>query len=355
MVSPYDTLPPSAFWRTGVAAQPPKAVGDLYRPKFKIAPQTRVMTVGSSFAQHLHHALLRRNWSVLDFETPKVSLPRATLNRFGYGLFSARYGAIYSVRQLVQLLCETYDLVTPVDPVWRRADGRYIDAQRPSIEPDGYDTAEQVLEARAFHLKRLRKTFERTDALVFTLGTTDAWAHSHDGTVFPSPPGMFGMPENAKPYAPHSAGFSDIVEDLAVLRDLGKGLNPNFKLLLTVSPVPQAVTTTGDHALTANGYCKSILRAAVGEFARAHDDVDYFPSYEIATNPATGGSFFQTGKRWLSPDGVSSATVLFFAAHKTAPAAVQSPSTDAAQRAADLEDELQCEDVLLEAKNGSAP
>jgi hypothetical protein len=354
MVSPYDTLPPRAFWRTAVVAQPPTAVQDLYRPKFRITPQTRVMTAGSSFAQHLHSALRRRKWSVVDLETPKGSFPRAALDRFGYGLFSARYGAIYSLRQMVQLLCEAYDMTSPVDPVWRRPDGQFIDAQRPSVEPDGYDTAEQVTEARAHHLKMLRETFERTDVLVFTLGSTDAWVHAHDGTVFPSPPGMFGAPENTKPYAFHTANFSEIADDLVILNDIGKGINPDFKLLLTISPVPQAVTATGDHALTANGHSKSVLRAAVGEFTQAHDNVDYFPSYEIATNPSTRGSFFQTGTPWLSPDGVASATSLFFTAHDAGGTALQAFAANAMRRAAQVQDDLQCEDVLLEAKNGSA-
>jgi Tfp pilus assembly protein PilF len=44
--------------------------------------------------------------------------------------------------------------------------------------------------------------------------------------------------------------------------------------------VALSTTFTGGDALVANSYMKSVLRAAVEAFVRAHAGVDYFPSYE---------------------------------------------------------------------------
>lgn len=44
-----------------------------------------------------------------------------------------------------------------------------------------------------------------------------------------------------------------------------------------------SATFSGLDIAIANSLSKSTLRAAAGAFEAAHDDVDYFPSYEIAT------------------------------------------------------------------------
>ena len=58
---------------------------------------------------------------------------------------------------------------------------------------------------------------------------------------------------------------------------------PGVRIVITVSPVPLSRTFLGDDVLTANGYSKGMLRGAAGEFADAHDDVEYFGSYEMIT------------------------------------------------------------------------
>jgi hypothetical protein len=58
----------------------------------------------------------------------------------------------------------------------------------------------------------------------------------------------------------------------------------SVKIIVTVSPVPLASTFTGGDVVVANASSKARLRVAAQEFADAHPDVDYFPSYEIVTH-----------------------------------------------------------------------
>ena len=365
MISPYDTLAPSAFWRTGVATEPPAAVRGLYVPKFAITKDMPIMTAGSCFAQHLHRNLVARAWSVLDFESPHHRFNPSVMRRYGYGQYSARYGNIYSVRQMVQLLHEAYDLARPHAQVWQRPDGKYIDAQRPSIEPDGYDTPDLVTDARDHHLLTLRKTFECTELLIFTLGLTETWRHTATGTVYPTAPGVIGAPPDPKDYSFHNAGQRDIMADLATLNDFGKSRHPNFKLLLTVSPVPLTATATGGHVLPASTYSKAVLRSAAGEFARAHENVDYFPSFELITSSAAKGQFFEPNQRSVKACGVANAMAMFFRAHgenvddtsqkQGDPGGVSAPHAGTTDMADDGDDAVQCEEVLLDAKNRIQP
>jgi hypothetical protein len=75
--------------------------------------------------------------------------------------------------------------------------------------------------------------------------------------------------------------------------------NPACRILVTVSPVHLWATFRKDlDVISASCNSKSTLRAAVDEFAAHHENVYYFPAYEMATiyRPMTGQTMFTTGK-----------------------------------------------------------
>ncbi|HLW75166.1 MAG TPA: GSCFA domain-containing protein, partial [Gammaproteobacteria bacterium] len=60
--------------------------------------------------------------------------------------------------------------------------------------------------------------------------------------------------------------------------------HPDLRIVVTTSPVPLNATFTGQDIVVANTYSKSTLRAVAQDFAVAHDNVQYFPSYEVVMN-----------------------------------------------------------------------
>ncbi|HCX28186.1 MAG TPA: hypothetical protein DHU55_00180, partial [Blastocatellia bacterium] len=60
--------------------------------------------------------------------------------------------------------------------------------------------------------------------------------------------------------------------------------HPDVQFIVTVSPVPLMATFSTEDVVIANTYSKSLLRAAAQEWAAAHKNVHYFPSYEIVMN-----------------------------------------------------------------------
>ncbi|PTQ75763.1 GSCFA domain-containing protein [Celeribacter persicus] len=348
MGSPYDHLPGSAFWRSGVAEADPTAIEGLCAPKFRISATDRIMTAGSCFAQHVHRNLVARDWAVIDVETPNGPFPREVLNRYGYALYSARYGNIYTVRQMVQLLREAQGEFKPAEPVWER-DGCYVDAQRPNVEPGGLATPEHVMEARTVHLRRVLRAVRRADVFVFTLGLTEVWFHRDTGTVYPTAPGTLAGTYDPEVFAFHNFSLPEVRDDLEELRTRLMTLRPDIRMLLTVSPVPLTATATGGHVMPATAYSKATLRAAAGEVAGKYDNVDYFPSYELVTNPAAGGRFYKENLRSVTEEGVAAAMRMFFMAH--APEAETAPHVSRKQPEDDgLEEaDLVCEEALIEA------
>ena len=355
MTSPYAGLSPRAFWRTAVSEAAPLDPGDLYRPKFLIDRNTRIATAGSCFAQHVGRALRENGFRVLDAERLPPAVPDLAAQRFGYRLFSARYANIYTARQLAQLYDEAESHVQPALPVWRK-DGRFYDAQRPGVEPDGLDSDELVRIHRAKHLARVLHAFHRADLFVFTFGLTEAWVHQRSGTVYPTAPGTIAGAFDPDTFAFHNFDAAETLSDFERFRERLRIANPGVRFLVTVSPVPLTATASGAHVEVATCYSKSVLRAVCGMLEARYDDVDYFPSYELITAQKARGAYYESNQRNVSSIGVAAAMRLFLRAHgvieektTTDPSSARRRhGTRPSARPSDGQEEA-CEEALLEA------
>jgi hypothetical protein len=314
MKSPYENRPAKSFWKSGVAHQQADSITDLYQKRFPITPYDKVATAGSCFAQHISSHLRARNFNVIDTEPPPRVLPSEVARKWGYLLYSARFGNIYLVRQLLQLAQEAFGLFVPANAIWEE-DGRYYDALRPSVEPHGLESPEAVEIHRKSHLKHVRTMFLEADVFVFTLGLTEGWVHRKSGTTYPTAPGTIAGTFDPDIYQFKNFGFEEILGDFTAFRSLLKQHNPKLKFLLTVSPVPLTATASDLHVLSATTYSKSVLRAVVGELYHRYEDIDYFPSYEIITSPLSRGAYYSTNLRSISDEGVGTVMQMFFAEH----------------------------------------
>ena len=85
---------------------------------------------------------------------------------------SGHPGMPMGMADVATVLFNRFMNVDPADPVWERK-GRFHDAQRPGVEPEGLDSPESVLAHRARHLAAVRQVFTGCDVFVFTLGLTE--------------------------------------------------------------------------------------------------------------------------------------------------------------------------------------
>ncbi len=343
--SPYTGLPDRAFWRTGVASQHPFSISDLYHKKFAISPKMKIATAGSCFAQHIGRHLSNAGYSVIDTEPPSPHLTSASAMEYGYGIYSARYGNIYLTAQLLQLFQEAYGQFAPADAIWER-DGRYYDAMRPSVEPRGLNSPEEVVAHRAKHLSAVRQMIESMNLFVFTFGLTEGWIHKETGTCYPTAPGTVAGSFDPEKHSFKNYKVHEIRAHFLAVRHLIRAINPRCKFLITVSPVPLTATASGKHVLAASTYSKSVLRAVTGELADRFADVDYFPSFELISGSLSRSMFYSANLRNVEPQGVESVMRVFFSQHpKVAKVKVKVPRT----KSANLADEVVCEEALLEA------
>jgi hypothetical protein len=315
MPTPYDSQPPQSFWRAAVAEPGPFGLTDLWTAKFPIAPDDRISSAGSCFAQHLGRRLRRSGFAYQDFEPPPALLPEDLHPRFGYGVYSGRYGNIYTARQLLQLALRALGEFVPQEDHWKTG-GRFYDPFRPAIEPDGFDSLQELRATQQGHLDAVRLLLESTDVFVFTLGLTEAWMSAEDGAVYPVCPGTVAGTFDAAKHVFHNFTYEETLADLRSFIGRVRAFNPGLRVLLTVSPVPLTATASSKHVLSATTYSKSVLRAVTGRLEQTDPGVDYFPSFELISAFPQRAMFYEPNMRSVAAEGVDYVMKFFFEQHR---------------------------------------
>ena len=317
--NPYKNLPDRQLWKKAVAERYPLTIEQLYDGKFEINREHRVATCGSCFAQHIGRRMRMRGFNYLDVEKAPQTLPENQHIANGYGIYSARYGNVYTSRQLLQLTRRALGELV-LDEVWAlpandKGEIRYVDPFRPNLHPGGFDTPEQVLEEQRNHLARVRELFASMQVFIFTMGLTECWYNNLTGAAYPIAPGVTAGKFDPAIHAFKNLSYEEIILDMREFIELLRSLNPNCKILLTVSPVPLTATAENTHVLVATMRSKSILRAVTSSLYDRYDFVDYFPSYEVIMSHPFRGMFFQNNLRTIHEQGVDFVMSHFFAVH----------------------------------------
>lgn len=352
MANPYESLPERNFWRSAVGSLNPFDIHDLHTPKFGISREDVFATAGSCFAQHISRAIVDNGIEWIDAEPPPPGFPDAKKKAFNYGVFSFRTSNIYTTAMLHQWLTWCLDPDSCPTGAWEK-DGRFFDAFRPSIEPNGFASVEELVQSRRRTLRAIHTAVSRASVMVFTLGLTEVWRSRSQNLWFAACPGTL-----AGDFDPQDHEFVNL--DYPTTRDflersiaMMRSINPTLKVLLTVSPVPLTASADRErHVLVSTTYSKSVLRAVSGDLVAAHDFIDYFPSYEIITAPAYRGIFFEQNMRSVNHYGVDHVMKHFLSSYGLAgpgrPAARPKPPKAAPKPKQSEDDDVVCEEAVLE-------
>ena len=310
MTNPYFGLPDHCFWSRAMTWPAPGRIDPVVSAAALIDPQHKVATMGSCFAQHLARHIQKQGLNYFVPETPPEGMTRDEAVRLNYGVFSARYGNVYTVRQALQMFYRAFGIFQPQDDVWVKKGG-FVDAFRPQIDPVEAATVEEVRDARRNHLHHVRDVFVQSDWIVLTLGLTEAWQSRKDGAVYPVAPGVSGGIYDPQYYDFINFDCGQVVQDLTeFIRRIGE-VNPRCRILLTVSPVPLIATYEPRHVWVSTTYSKAVLRVAAEEATKTFQNVHYFPSYEVITSPASGGRYYADDLRQVTDIGVKHVMRLF--------------------------------------------
>lgn len=348
MSNPYKTKPDYCFWSRSVSWCPPGRLDPMVGRPFTIGRGERIATLGSCFAQHIARHLEKSGLDYFVAEQPPPGMGDEEARRRNYGVFSARYGNVYTVRQAVQLFDRAFGRFAPVEDVWPRGE-RYVDPFRPTVDPEGFASPEAVRTAATEHLTRVRSVFCNAAIIVFTLGLTEGWRSKRDGAMFPIAPGVSGGTFDPDLHEPVNFTIWEVMQDLNGFIERILSVNSAARILLTVSPVPLIATHEDRHVVVSTTYSKSVLRVAAAEAEKEYPCVTYFPSYEIITSPHAQGAYFESDLRSVSEVGVQHVMRVFsrhFLGEATAAVAPTAAASDLG--AWQTNDDVVCDEEEIE-------
>lgn len=259
---------------------PSPNIADEFAGEKFVTKDTRIVTLGSCFAQEL------ASW----------------LDANNYRRLAHRWGVLYNPKSILQIVSYSTGSWNPSQPYW--TDGKfYYDPYRKADNHSGpvnlgSVNPEQRLEE---HYEESRNTFSVADVAVITLGLTETWRHTDCGSTFYSVPSPQFYLKDKHEF--HNLTYGHVVTCLwETIRGL-RMLNPEMRFVLSVSPVPLVITFRHHlGAYVATQFSKSVLHAAVYEIANPVDGIYYMPSYEMArSDPAN----FKADGRHVTSECVS--------------------------------------------------
>ena len=172
--------------------------------------------------------------------------------------------------------------VFPVESIGKVTETTWSDPHaNPTLE---LVSLEETLKRRAL-LQTVTKRIVNCRAVIVTLGLAEVWRDIKADVYLnntPIPPLREREPDR---YELHLTSFAQNWQNLEAIHALlSRYGHPDLRIVVTVSPVPLHATFLKMDVVLATTYAKSLLRAAAQQWATAHENVDYFPSYEIVQN-----------------------------------------------------------------------
>jgi hypothetical protein len=259
------------------------------RKDFEITRATPIASIGSCFAREIKRQLLLRGFGYITEETDQPAAVHA----------SAAWERVYNTFCMRQIFEYTFEeRWVPALRWWVcPRSGRVQDPFRRSIVYASRADAEAQF---ARHREHSRRALQKAHILIITLGLTEIWPDREDGSVISLPAGPYvAEGGDMRRYSFRVSRTPENLDNLERIHALMARFNPGCRLLITVSPVNLWATFRNDiDVVSASCNSKSTLRAAADEFAARHDNVTYFPAYEMATvyQPLLGRSYFAEGR-----------------------------------------------------------
>jgi hypothetical protein len=259
-----------------------------YVSSLRINRKTSIASMGSCFAREIKDVLVDRDYSYIREEIGHPASKHA----------SAAWERVYNTFSLSQIFEYTFENFDP-DLRWWKAPVSGI-IQDPYRRIILYKTIEEAEADFEKHRLSSRKALENAEVLILTLGLTEIWEDKIDSSVICLPSGPYvNEGGDMSRYNYRISRYQENLANLERIYHIMKAHNPGCKLIVTVSPVHLWATFRKDlDVISASWNSKATLRALVDEFVAGHDNVWYFPAFEMAVTYRTilGKSLFTEGR-----------------------------------------------------------
>ncbi len=257
-------------------------------PTFEIQRGDQLFAIGSCFARGIEKALLARKMSVLSAAPEFATFETISSEVTGLG-FTNKYNTFSILNELRWALDASCKF--PEKSIVDLADGLCFDPHINQTLPMADRT--ETLRRRAI-VTQVNARVASCRVMIITLGLVEVWRDIEADIVINTTPPPEAMSRYPGRYEFRVSNFSENLANLEQIHALlARFGHPDAQIVVTVSPVPLMATFTQQDIVVANTFSKSLLRTAAQEWAAAHPNVNYFPSYEMVLNSARDAAWLE--------------------------------------------------------------
>lgn len=274
-------------------------------PKFKLRRENKFYAIGSCFARGLENALIKRGILVESAAREFARFQPVNKEVSGLG-FTNKYNTFSILNELRWAL--EPEAVFPLESIAQVTESTWCDPHTtPTLELAGL---EETLERRSL-MQAVTGRIVNCHTVIITLGLVEVWLDLQADVYLNCTPVRSLRETQPDKYEFHLTSFAENWTNLeAIYALLSRYGHPDLHIVITVSPVPLMTTFSTMDVVVANTYAKSLLRAVAQQWAAAHDNVDYFPSYEIVQN-SDRSAIWEADLRHVTPGGTEHIMELF--------------------------------------------
>ena len=312
---------PQAVWWPNPERYPDQYLDGLlpYASKLGLINQeTAIGSAGSCFAWEISANLQARGFNYIVTEPELVPGGRDGIHTADVTFgdpprSSANWGILFntpSFRQIAEKAFGERELPRLINRLTQKLpsgqiQSYYVDPYREGVY---FENVEAYEANYPNHIEASRQALLRSEYFVVTIGLNECWEYIPDGSVISRNPKELNFRFLLRPRV---LSVEENIDNIQRFFDIVRAHNPDFKLIVSVSPVPFMATWQGSdkHVVTANTHSKAVLRVAAEELASRNEGIFYFPSFEMVTvctaNP------WQTDLRHVTPEAVDRVMQLF--------------------------------------------
>jgi hypothetical protein len=283
---------PRSEWHIGtsshVTTNPDHAAARIYSNYSSVTPlysgpklrhDDAVFAMGSCFAREIEQALRFRGGNVTSIDFDLLSRPEFQDER---GKARTSFFHRFTPRALWHEFMIGFDRLDGWDPTASLLfpfGRKTVDLNYWNVE--GSDMSMEATLVRRQVAGELVRRAAKAKVIILTLGLTEGWIHKptgfHINRFVPQ------VARNSDDFEFAVQDFDDVVKSLNQIHKLLRKVHEtgDFQIVVTVSPVPLQITFSGNDIVVANMDSKATLRAAAAAFVKRHENVHYFPSYEM--------------------------------------------------------------------------
>ena len=247
------------------------------QPVLKDARKLKYFAIGSCFAREIEKYLITRQYSFLS--EPDVVTDEPVNTQSGSGAPFSTYFTKYSIPSIQSALEWAFERSFGEAALSQNSAESFFDLySHTTLKPVDMESSLRRREKVDNYTRRLVDA----DVVVLTFGLCECWKDLHTGLFLNVPPSGKNVKYDPERYRFCVCDYEDVTKSLdRIYEILTRHGKQNLQIVCTVSPVALGSTFTLDDVVVANSYSKSLNRVAVEYWSRKHENVHYFPSYEM--------------------------------------------------------------------------